>query len=185
VSTTTRPSYARAALIGGAVTGVLSALPLIYLGNLCCCLWVVSGGVVAAYVLQQDQAGPITLDEAAAKNVVRDGALVGLLAGLVGACVHLVLAIPIDIVMAPMERAMAQRFLDMAGAMSPEMRDMFDRMSGSSVEMSVGIILIRRVVGFMFMLFIGAVFSTLGGLLGAVLFRKPAPPAAVDVMPPV
>lgn len=172
MSTTTRPNYGQAALIGGAVMGVLSALPLIYLGNVCCCMWVVSGGLVAAYVLQQNQAAPITPG---------DGALAGLLAGLAGACVHLVLAIPIDILMAPMERAMAQRFFDMAGAMSPEMRDMFDRIAGSNVEMSVGIILIRRVVGFIFMLFIGAVFSTLGGLLGAALFRKQAPPAAIDV----
>ncbi|MBI3399949.1 MAG: DUF4199 domain-containing protein [Acidobacteria bacterium] len=176
MSTTTKPSYVQPALVGGAVMGVLSALPLIYLGNLCCCLWVVSGGVVAAYVLQQNQAGPIAPG---------DGALVGLLAGLVGAGVHFVLAIPIDILMAPMERAMAQRFIDMTGSMSPEMRDMFDRMSGSNVELSVGIMLIRRVVGFMLMLFIGAIFSTLGGLLGAALFRKPAPPAVVDVTPGV
>jgi hypothetical protein len=161
------------ALIGGAVMGVLSALPLIYLGNLCCCMWVVSGGVVAAYVLQQNQAEPMTPG---------DGALVGLLAGLVGACVHLFLAIPIDILMAPMERAMAQRFLDMAGTMSPEMRDMVDRMSGRNVEFSIGIVLVRRVVGFMFMLFVGAIFSTLGGLLGAAIFKKQAPPA-VDVAP--
>ena len=116
---------------------------------------------------------------------VGDGALAGLLAGLVGACVHLVLAIPIDILMAPLERAMAERFLDLAGTMSPEMRDMVDRMSGRNVEFSIGIILIRRVLGFMFMLFVGAIFSTLGGLLGAALFKKPALPATVDVAPGV
>ncbi|MBZ5555687.1 MAG: DUF5518 domain-containing protein [Acidobacteriia bacterium] len=176
MSTTTKPTYLQPALIGGAVMGVLSALPLIYLGNICCCLWVVSGGVVAAYVLQQNQSGPITPG---------DGALAGLLAGLVGACVHLVLAIPIDILMAPLERAMAERFLDLAGTMSPEMRDMVDRMSGRNVEFSIGIILIRRVLGFMFMLFVGAIFSTLGGLLGAALFKKPALPATVDVAPGV
>jgi hypothetical protein len=96
-----------------------------------------------------------------------------------------VLAIPIDILMAPMERAMAQRFFDMAGSMSPEMRDMVDRMSGRNVEFSIGIILVRRVVGFMFMLFVGAIFSTLGGLLGAALFKKQTPPAAIDVAPGV
>ena len=53
--------------------GVLSALPLVAAGNLCCCLWVVSGGVVAAYLLQQNQSAPITPG---------DGALVGLLAGV-------------------------------------------------------------------------------------------------------
>jgi len=38
---------------------VLSALPLISAGNLCCCLWVISGGLVAAYLLQQNQSTPI------------------------------------------------------------------------------------------------------------------------------
>jgi hypothetical protein len=161
------------ALIGGAVMGVLSALPLISAGNVCCCLWIVSGGVVAAYVLQQNQPAPIATG---------DAALAGLLAGIAGAFIHLVLAIPIDILMAPIQRAMTQRFIDIAGTMSPDMRDMFDRVAGSSVEMSTGILLLRRVVGFLFMLFMGGIFSTLGGLLGAALFKKQAPPA-VDVAP--
>ena len=95
--------------------GVLSALPLIAAGNVCCCLWVVSGGVVAAYLLQQNQATPITPG---------DGALVGLLAGLdrrVRASWSL--SIPISILVAPMERAMVQRVIEMAGTMPPELRD--------------------------------------------------------------
>ena len=37
-------------MFGGLVMGVLSALPLVGpFGNACCCLWVVSGGLVAAY----------------------------------------------------------------------------------------------------------------------------------------
>ncbi|MBI3493088.1 MAG: hypothetical protein HY047_15105 [Acidobacteria bacterium] len=172
MSTTTSPNYTQPALMGGAVMGVLSALPLIAAGNVCCCLWVVSGGLVAAYVFQQNQAAPMAPG---------DGALVGLLAGLFGAFVHLVLSIPIDILMAPIERAMTQRFFDMAGGMSPEVRDMFDRFAGSRAEASVGIILVRRAIAFVFMLFIGAMFSTVGGLLGAALFRKQTP--AVDVTP--
>ena len=39
--------------------GVLSALPLVAAGNLCCCLWVVSGGAIAAYLLQQNQSAPL------------------------------------------------------------------------------------------------------------------------------
>jgi hypothetical protein len=35
------------ALFGGLVMGVLSALPIVSAGNWCCCLWVVSGGLVA------------------------------------------------------------------------------------------------------------------------------------------
>jgi len=58
--------------------GVLSALPVISAGNACCCLWVVSGGVVAAYLFQQNTSRPITPG---------DGAMVGLLAGFIGALV--------------------------------------------------------------------------------------------------
>ena len=38
----------QAPLLGGLFIGILSALPVISWGN-CCCLWVVSGGVLAAY----------------------------------------------------------------------------------------------------------------------------------------
>ncbi len=44
------------ALLGGLVLGVLSALPIVSIGNVCCCLWVISGGVLAAYLLQRNQA---------------------------------------------------------------------------------------------------------------------------------
>ena len=60
VSTTTKSPYAQPALIGGLVMGVLSALPIISAGNVCCCLWVVSGGAIAAYLFQQERAAPIT-----------------------------------------------------------------------------------------------------------------------------
>ena len=142
--------------------GVLSALPIIYAGNLCCCLWVVTGGVTAAYVFQQNHAGPITPG---------DGAWVGLLAGIVGAGVHLVLSIPIDILMAPIERSMALRLTEMAGNL-PNMRDAIDSFTRQSARAGLGLILIRRAVVFMFMLVIGSIFSTIGGLLGAVIFRK-------------
>src|SRR5260221_7220493 len=89
------PSKSQPYLVGGLVIGVLSALPIISAGNLCCCLWIVSGGMVAAYLLQQNQAAPITPG---------DGAWVGLLAGLVGAFVHLVLSIPITLLVAPLQR---------------------------------------------------------------------------------
>src|SRR5260221_9977806 len=80
--------------------GVLSALPLISAGNVCCCLWIVSGGVVAAYVLQENQAAPIATG---------DAALAGPLAGIAGAFIHLVLALPIAIVRAPLHRALTHR----------------------------------------------------------------------------
>jgi len=174
VSTTIKPSYGQPALIGGLVMGVLSALPIVSAGNLCCCLWVIGGGLVAAYVLQQNESTPITAG---------DGALAGLLAGLVGAFVHLIVSIPIGIMMAPFERQVLQRIMDMAGAMPPEMRDAIDRYSNQGMGMTIAGMIARRVIGFIFMLFVGAIFSTIGGVLGAAIFRKQTPPGTIDVTP--
>ncbi len=170
----TSPDYRQAALIGGLIMGALSALPIISAGNLCCCLWVVSGGLVAAYVFQQNNAAPMT---------AADGALAGLLAGLLGAVIYVVISIPLDIMMAPFERAMAERLLDMSGNMPSEMRDMLERFSGSGMATTFALRILRRLIGFAFMLCIGAIFSTLGGLVGAAIFAKKLPPGTIDVPP--
>jgi len=152
--------------------GVLSALPLIGpAGNACCCLWVLSGGLIAAYVLQQNTAIAITPG---------DGALVGLLAGLIGAVVHTAISIPLDLLLGPMERAMALRFID---RMPPEFRDMFERYGIRNGEVSGVMFVIGHIVGLMFWTFVGAIFSTIGGVLGAALFKKnpPPPPGTIDV----
>ena len=159
MSITTSSRFVQPALIGGAVVGVLSALPLISAGNLCCCLWVISGGVVAAYVLQLNQPTPITPG---------DGALAGLFAGLVGAAIYLVLSIPISMLMAPMERAIMNRVIE-SGDVPPEFREFLTGYRGGAF---------RLLTGFISMLVAGAIFSTLGGLLGTAIFKKSSPPAA-------
>lgn len=153
------------AIFGGLVMGVLSALPIVSAGNLCCCLWVVSGGIVAAYILQQNQPTPITQG---------DGAFVGLLAGICGAFVYLVISIPITLLIAPMERLAMQRLVELGGGMPPEFREYVGRYVGGGL---------RLVFGFMIMLCLGAIFSTIGGLVGAIIFRKPLPPGTIDVPP--
>jgi hypothetical protein len=135
--------------------GALSALPIISAGNLCCCLWMVTGGGVAAYVLQQNEPAAITPG---------DGALVGLLAGLAGASIYLVLSIPITILMAPMERVMIERIIRNAGSVPPEFRDYVGTNIGTAFRVGLG---------FVFILVFGCIFSTLGGLLGAAVFKKP------------
>jgi hypothetical protein len=172
VSTTTNSPYAQPALIGGIVIGVLSALPIISAGNACCCLWVVSGGVIAAYLFQQNKSTPMT---------PADGALVGLLAGLVGALVRTVVAVPIDLLVAPMEQAMVQRLLDM-GTLPPEAREVLERF-GRGGAMGGAYFVLSRIVGLMFWLCVGGVFSTLGGLLGALIFKKQTAPGVIDIPP--
>ncbi len=100
------------ALWGGLFIGVLSALPLVNLGNCCCCLWVLAGGALAAYLRQQSLPYQIAAAE---------GALVGLMAGVVGAIVDTVLSIPLQMAVGPfqqqlMERIMSQQSRHAAGA---------------------------------------------------------------------
>ncbi len=173
MAVSTRSPYLQPAVICGVVMGVLSALPIVAVGN-CCCLWVVGGGVVAAYVFQQNQATPIAPG---------DGALVGLLAGLIGAFVQLVVSIPINILVAPMERAMLQRVIEIAGTMPPEMRDAIDRYSSTDAQGGIALIIVKQVVGLMLFLVIGAIFSTIGGLLGALIFKKQPLPGVIDIPP--
>ncbi|HKB11243.1 MAG TPA: DUF5518 domain-containing protein [Vicinamibacterales bacterium] len=175
MSTTTEPGYAQPALIGGLIMGVLSALPIVAAGNLCCCLWVLSGGAIAAYLLQQNQSTPIQPG---------DGALVGFLAGIIGALVQFVISIPVGILVAPYEQAMLRRVLDMAGSMPPEMREALERYSGRDAEFAFGFLIVRRIIALVFGLFVGGLFSTIGGLLGAMMFRKDTPPPGVIDIPP-
>jgi len=152
------------AILGGLVMGVLSALPVVAVGNLCCCLWVVCGGLAAAYLLQQNQPAPLTPG---------DGALVGLIAGVFGACIFLILFIPVTILLAPMQQQVIERLID-SGRMPPEVREYMTSYAGGLVGVAVN---------FVAMLVAGVVFSTLGGLLGAAVFRKPPAPLQSGVPP--
>jgi uncharacterized protein YqgC (DUF456 family) len=155
------------ALLGGLVLGVLSALPVVGAGNCCCCLWVISGGVTAAYLLQKGQPAPIEAG---------DGALVGLLAGVIGVVVWQVLAIPVTLLMGPFQARLMERLL--SNAELPEnVRPLVEML-----RQSTGFSVVGFIIGAFFTLVVGIVFSTVGGLLGAALFRTKLPP--VPPIPP-
>ncbi len=150
----------QAVLIGGAFTGVLSALPIVSAANVCCCLWVVGGGGVAAYLLQQSQPQPLE---------VGDGALVGCLAGVFGAFVSTLVSIPVQLVTGPV----LEQTIDMmrgSSDMPPEVLEILDQIGQVG---DVGVL--AMLFGFVVMLFLGLVFSTLGGVLGAVVFSRSRP----------
>ena len=150
------------------VIGVLSALPVINLAN-CCCAWILFGGALAAYLMQQGHPEPI---------MVGDGAIVGLLAGVVGAFVWVVASVPIAVAMGPFQSAMTQDMLRNASDLPPELRAFFERFSGAP---TIGIGLL---FGFFVMLVISTLFGMLGGLFGALMFRKSQPPIIPPPIPP-
>jgi hypothetical protein len=144
------------ALLGGLFIGVLSSLPVVNFVNMCCCLWVVAGGVLTAYLQQQGRAEPVEAAEAA---------LGGLIAGLVGALI----SVPISAVLA------------LSGDMQDQMRSFIDewQMPPESREWLTGLFSGPRFVILTAAVTVpvNAVFGMLGGLLGSAIFRTKTQPA--------
>jgi hypothetical protein len=161
------------AMFGGLFIGVLSALPFVNLGNCVCCMWVIAGGVLATYLMQQNHPYPIAS---------ADGALVGLLAGVIGGVIGVLLAIPIQLAMGPLQQRLLQSWILSNPDIPAETRTMFENMAGRGTSgILVGFQLVMSVV-------IGALFGMLGGLLGVALFKKkdlPPPPGTVELLPPL
>jgi hypothetical protein len=156
-------------LLGGLVIGVLSALPIISIAN-CCCLWIVGGGAIAAYLSQQQS--PTTLS-------VGDGALAGLLAGLVGAGVWLVVSTPIHLIMYPLQQRMFSQMLGQGADIPEPMRMWADTFRSGTFT------IIQTAIGFFVMLVVGTIFSGIGGALGIAIFgHRQQPPAATPDAPP-
>jgi hypothetical protein len=149
----------QAPLLGGLFIGILSALPVVSWGN-CCCLWIIGGGVLAAYLDQQRDERPITSGR---------GAFAGFLAGIVGAFVWLVFSLGLDVILAPMRERIAGELIRVARDMPPEARAALESIGASSP--------LGYLFGFIVLLCAGAIFSTLGGVLGAAFFRNDVPPA--------
>lgn len=147
------------ALLGGLFIGVLSSLPYIKGGNVCCCLWVISGGALGAWLMQQNTPRPVTLGE---------GAVVGLFSGVVGTVVWIAWGV-IGLVVfstSPFDMADFQRAMGEAEGMTPEAREALESLSPA----------VMLVVGGVIWAFVSMAFATLGGLLGAMLFRRKGNP---------
>jgi hypothetical protein len=157
------------ALLGGLFIGVLSALPAISMGNCCCCLWVVTGGLLATYLLQGRTEGPIQTS---------DALVTGLLAGLIGGVVAAILNLALAPITGPLQQRMLasilERVRDMPN-MPSESRTQIDeimRQTPANVPLALRLGQSAIFAG------ISSVMAMLGALLGVAFFRKkmPAPP---------
>jgi hypothetical protein len=93
-----------------------------------------------------------------------------------------IVSIPLDIIMGPFQARMIQRALENSRDLPPEARAFLEGLEGGTVA---GVAWLIR---FCFMLFLSALFGLLGGLFGALIFAKdapPAPPAPAFTPPPL
>ena len=142
------------ALLGGLFIGILSGLPIIGICN-CCCLWIVSGGILAAYLEQQNQPASLTLTQ---------GARVGLIAGLIGAVIWLM----IDAALSPIQARFVGDFMRGARDLPPELQSMLE-----TIEAGRG----PGIIYSFLLICLSALVATIGGMIGAAYFKKDVPPA--------
>jgi hypothetical protein len=159
------PPKLHPALLGGLFIGVVSALPYVKGVNNCCCLWLAVGGVLAAWVMQQNHPQPVALG---------DGAVVGLLAGVSGTVVKLAATALLALVIPSQVGDVTRDAYAASEGMPPEFREVV-----RSVPPSMFVL----IEGLMFLV-IGSLVSTVGGILGAAFFRRRVSvPAAEAPMP--
>jgi hypothetical protein len=160
----------RAALIGGVTLGLLCAIPPISFGNLCCCAWVIGGGALASYLYVRRSETAVLAGE---------GAEVGALAGLIGAGITFLIAIPLSLILGDSSNEMllwvATR-VDPQGA--AELRQQMGAGQAQTLAQKLPAMLLK---GFL-QTAVYIAFAALGGLLGVKLFEQRA--NTVNTAPP-
>jgi Na+/proline symporter len=147
------------------------------LANLCCCLWAIIGGAVAAYML---------IKRSPTLRVMNgEGAMAGLLAGIVASLLFLVIAVP----------RIVKSWDEVIGEMIAKGEAMNDPASQESIKRMVEFIQNNSVLSAVLVWLIFALlmmgFATLGGLIGVAIFEKrknqpypPQWPPPTDGFPP-
>lgn len=149
----------KAALIGGVSFGIASALPYLEMINVVCCALYVAGGALASYLYLK------TLPTPPATAPYKDGAVVGLLAGVFGGIAS----------------AVAATLLSMAGVGSEDAANAIATMKQQGIEPPPFVLDMMGANGASMSMFFTAlavgvilfgIFGTLGGLLGVAIFTK-------------
>ncbi len=137
------------ALLGGLIVGLLSAIPVV---NYCCCIWGIGGGGLASYLY---------IKSSPTRIAIGDGAMLGGLAGVIGALLYLIIGVPIAYFI--------------SGA---QMEEMMAKMNVQLPFTGFLLFLVSGLLGGLVLL----VLSVIGGLIAVPIFEKrtdappPSPP---------
>jgi len=151
------------AIIGGVILGVLSAIPAV---NTCCCIWALVGGLVAANFYIKASPNPVT---------PADGAIVGAIAGAVGAVLIIVVGIPLQLIFGAAMSSMMGGLIQNA-----------DPRQAAQIQqaMASGLGFGRAILNALMYSVTAVIFSAVGGLLGVAIFEKRKGGPGVPPTPP-
>lgn len=154
-----KPSLFKAALIGGGIAGVLGGIPFV---SCLCCLLMIGGGMLAAFLNSREFAA------AGAPFRVGNGAAVGAASGVVYAVASGIVGFVFNKLLAGV--------IPGAGG-QPDFQEQFgDQMSPEQIEMFEGFAeTMMGPAGMAIGLLIAVVFATIGGLIGGAIFKHEPP----------
>lgn len=135
------------ALLGGLIVGILSAIPFL---NYCCCIWGIGGGLLAGMLYIKSAPVPVKVGE---------GAVIGVLAGIIGGVIYFAIGLPIAYFISG---AQLEETLSRAGLQLP---------AGLS---GLALFAVSYLIGAICLL----VLAIIGGLISVPIFekRKDGPP---------
>ena len=140
------------ALLGGLITGILSVIPFV---SSCCCIWAALGGLLATFLYIRSAPIPVSTGE---------GAVVGLLSGVVGSVIYIIIGLPLALVLG-------------TGA---QVEEAFRR-SGVAVPVT-GVALV--ILSALMVVCLLVVFGVIGGLIAVPIFGKRKGSVAAPPPPP-
>ena len=153
-------SRLQAALLGGLFIGVVSGLPIVGAANACCCLWVVSGGVLTTYLGQQGLTTALAPAEAA---------LSGLVAGIVGAVLMIGLSMALFLASGSSFEGIVRQTLELYPEAPADVQDRaLAFAAGPAPALVMAFVMVPTY----------AIVSMVGSLLALLFFRTPSAPAA-------
>jgi hypothetical protein len=155
--------FLKPALAGGLALGILSSIPIVNFANCICCLWVLAGGGLTAYLLNQQRPGRLTYG---------DGAFGGVIAGLVGAVVATIISIPVTWIMAgsiAAQRAQMETIFNQNPDIPPAFRSLFEQLMSGQVT-AIGLLF-----GFIINALLFGLFAMIGGILVVALLNRKRP----------
>jgi hypothetical protein len=136
---------------------ILSALPIISAGNILCCLWAQTGGGLSVWLLNKQRPGGINYS---------DGALGGVLSGLIGAILTTLISIPIQILVFTPEAIAQMRAQFEQAQLPPAWLNAMTRFLAPGFDLGrTLIILLVYMVAF-------GLFAMIGGILTTAIIGK-------------
>src|SRR5205085_11242761 len=122
--------------------------------NLCCCAWAIAGGIIAAHLYVKSSPTPVRPG---------DGAVLGVLAGVVGAVIYLIIGVPLNYVTG---NVMLGMLSNMIASSNPEQAGQI------RVQMASGSSIAGAIINGIIWMVLLIIFATIGGLIGVAIFEK-------------